>query len=227
MMFSSQNVLWLQLSNLLRIQVYFRNPKKRPNSILCKKNWLWFWSNWKNAFNIFKKYDDRLAYIITAVIAYIVFVTGVKIFIELTEILQSEYLATFDSAISSCIMSYRSPFLTDYFVFVTNMFNTKGYIIIFAVCTTLFYMIFKNWKYVVQLVLVMVLALSSNLILKQIINRTKPDTEHLVSVETLIYPSGHAKIANAFYGLLFYFTTQFAMRKAWKFYWSSFYRYWS
>jgi undecaprenyl-diphosphatase len=157
--------------------------------------------------NIFKKYDDRLAYIITAVIAYIVFVTGVKIFIELTEILQSEYLATFDSAISSCIVSYRSPFLTDYFVFVTNMFNTKGYIIIFAVCTTLFYMIFKNWKYVVQLVLVMVLALSSNLILKQILNRTRPDAEHLVSVETLIYPSGHAMIAKAFYGLLFYFTT--------------------
>jgi undecaprenyl-diphosphatase len=167
--------------------------------------------------NIFKKYDDRLAYIITAVLACIVFVVGVKIFIELTEILQSEYLATFDSAISSRIMSYRSPFLTEYFVFVTNMGDAIGYAIVFAICTTLFFIIFKSWKYVAQLALVMVLALSSNLILKQLINRSRPDAEHLVSVETLSYPSGHAMIAMAFYGLLIYLTTQFAIRKAWKF----------
>ncbi|PRP68270.1 phosphatase PAP2 family protein [Nonlabens agnitus] len=163
-----------------------------------------------------EKYDGRLAYIITAVVASIVFVGGVKLFIKLTEVLKTEYLASYDSSISNYVQQFRTASLTDYFVFVTDVGDTLGYLIIFTFCTLLFYILFKSWKYVAQFALIMILALSSNLILKQAINRARPDAEHLVMVETLSYPSGHAMMAMAFYGLLIYFVTQFGISKYWK-----------
>jgi undecaprenyl-diphosphatase len=164
----------------------------------------------------FKKYDDRWAYIITALIALIIFVSGVKLFVELTEILKSEYLATYDSSISGFVQGYRSPFLTKYFVFVTDAGDSMGYLIVFTFCSILFYFLFKSWKYVAQLILVMVLSLSSNLILKQLINRARPGVEHLVEVETLSYPSGHAMMAMAFYGLMIYLVYQFDISNIYK-----------
>jgi len=164
----------------------------------------------------FKKYDDRWAYIITALIAAIIFVAGIKLFIELTEFLKSEFLVSYDTLISDLVLSYRSPFLTKYFIFVTNVGDAMGYLVVFVTCSLLFYFLFKSWKYVAQLILVMVLSLSSNLILKNFVNRARPGVEHLVEVETLSYPSGHAMMAMAFYGLLIYLIYQFDISKVYK-----------
>ncbi|MAZ27347.1 MAG: phosphatidic acid phosphatase [Cytophagaceae bacterium] len=165
---------------------------------------------------LLKKYDSKLPYFITSIITASIVVGGIKLFIELTEELKSQYLANWDTNISEVVQLYRSPFLTKYFVFVTNVGDTIGYLIIFTLCTIIFYVAFKSWKYVVQLAVVMILALSSNLILKQLINRSRPDVEHLVTVETFSYPSGHAMIAMAFYGLLIYLISQFQIKKIWK-----------
>ena len=51
------------------------------------------------------------------------------------------------------------------------------------------------------------------MILKRFIDRARPSIEHLVSVETLSYPSGHAMSAMAFYGFLIYLFTQFKMNR--------------
>jgi len=63
----------------------------------------------------------------------------------------------------------------------------------------------------------MLLALSSNLILKQIINRSRPELEHLVTVKTLSYPSGHAMTAMAFYGFLIFLFYGFKIHRFLKF----------
>jgi undecaprenyl-diphosphatase len=164
-----------------------------------------------------KKYDHKLSYIITCLIALIIFIGSFNLFIELTEGLKSELLASYDTAISEKIVSFRSSSLTKYFLFVTKVGDSLGYIIAFPLCTLLFYWMFKSWKYVIQISLVMALALSSNLILKKIINRTRPEAEHLVAVETLSYPSGHAMTAMAFYGFLIYLISQFRISKILKF----------
>lgn len=163
------------------------------------------------------KYDHKLPYIITCFIALIIFIGSFNLFIELTEGLKSELLATYDTAISEKIVSFRSSSLTKYFIFVTKVGDSLGYIIAFPLCTLLFYWMFKSWEYVIQISLVMALALSSNLILKKIINRTRPEAEHLVVVETLSYPSGHAMTAMAFYGFLIYLISQFRISKILKF----------
>ncbi|MFC4689894.1 phosphatase PAP2 family protein [Dokdonia genika] len=165
----------------------------------------------------YRKYDDRIPYLITVLITAPIVVGGINLFLELTEDLKSEYLVTYDASISEAIASYRTPSLTQYFIYLTDIGNAIGYLIVFSVCTLIFYLVFKNWRYVAQIVLVMVLALSSNLILKQIINRARPEAEHLVTVETLSYPSGHAMMAMAFYGILIYLITQFNISKIWKF----------
>ena len=52
--------------------------------------------------------------------------------------------------------------------------------------------------------IVLLIAALSNIALKRVINRARPEAEHLVSVATLSYPSGHAMSAMAFYGFLIY-----------------------
>lgn len=154
---------------------------------------------------------DKLPYIFLTIIALVVFVGSLNLFIELTEGLKSEALVTYDTSITNLVTGLRSPFLTSYFKFVTEVGDAMGYLIVFGLCTLLFYLMFRNWEYVVQISVVMILALSSNLILKEIINRARPDAEHLVTVETLSYPSGHAMMAMAFYGFLIYLVSTFKM----------------
>jgi len=129
-------------------------------------------------------YSVNLPYLIVLLVALIIFTGGIKLFIKLTDSLQTDLLASYDALISETIVSYRSPALTSYFTFVTELGDAIGYLIMFVVCTTLFYVIFKNWKYVIQISVVLIMTLSSNLLLKQFIGRARPTAEHLVTVKT-------------------------------------------
>ncbi|WP_179376789.1 phosphatase PAP2 family protein [Winogradskyella wichelsiae] len=153
---------------------------------------------------VFKHQNEQLPYIVISIVAILIVIGSVNVFIELTQNLKTNALAEFDTIITDYILTYRAPSLTQYFIYITNIGDVFGYLIVFILSNLAFLMIFKNWKYVIQLSVVLVLALSSNLILKRIINRSRPELEHLVTVETLSYPSGHAMTAMAFYGFLIY-----------------------
>lgn len=167
--------------------------------------------------NQFHKYDAKLPYILTTLITLIIVAGGIRIFIELTESLKTDYLGKFDTSISDFFIHIRNPLLTKYFVFVTNLGDVWGYVAIFILCTVLFYAFLKSWKYVGQIVLVMFLSMGSNLLLKTSIHRARPMVEHLVTVKTLSYPSGHATMAMAFYGFLIYLIFRLSMNKFLKF----------
>jgi len=166
----------------------------------------------------FHQYNKRLPYYITIAIAFIIVVGGINLFVELTENIKEDYMAEYDTAITDYVISYRTPALTAYFKFVTNVGDFYGYLIVVGVFCLLSLFIFKSWKYVVQTTLVLVLASVSNMMLKRFIDRARPGIEHLVSVETLSYPSGHAMSAMAFYGFLVYLISQFKMHKVLKFF---------
>ncbi|MGB6150435.1 MAG: phosphatase PAP2 family protein, partial [Pricia sp.] len=57
----------------------------------------------------------------------------------------------------------------------------------------------------------------SNMVLKRFIDRARPEIEHLVSVKTLSYPSGHAMSSMAFYGFLIYLIYKLKISRIWKF----------
>ncbi|MEZ7495671.1 phosphatase PAP2 family protein [Leeuwenhoekiella aequorea] len=161
----------------------------------------------------FKQYDSKLPYFITVLLALIIVVFCINTFIELTDTLKSEILVTYDTQITDYILTYRNPLLTKYFVFVTNVGDLYGYLIVVGLASAVSYYFFKSWKYVAQTVLVLLVASISNVMLKRFIDRARPGIEHLVSVETLSYPSGHAMSAMAFYGFLIYLVTQFNLSK--------------
>lgn len=160
---------------------------------------------------IFRKDNPKLPYIIIVIVAFVVVVGGLNLFIELTETLKEAILAKYDQQISDYIISFRNPPLTQYFIFMTNVGDLYGYLIVLALALIISWVFFKNWRYVAQTVLVLLLASISNTMLKRFIDRARPGIEHLVSVETLSYPSGHAMSAMAFYGFLIYLFYTFKM----------------
>lgn len=159
----------------------------------------------------FHQYNASLPYIITLVIALIVVVAGINLFIELTDELTTDTLAVYDQNITDYVISHRSPALTSYFIFVTHVGDIYGYLVVIISSVLISLLIFKRWKYVAQITIVLALSAVSNMILKRFIDRARPGIEHLVSVETLSYPSGHAMSAMAFYGFVIYLFYRFKM----------------
>lgn len=163
------------------------------------------------------KYDVAMPYFIALLVALILVVGGINLFVELTDTLPTEQLKQFDNSVTDYVISKRSPVLTDYFTFVTRVGDVNGYLIFIALVGFISVVVFKKWKYVAQIVIVLALSAISNVVLKRFIDRARPEIEHLVTVETLSYPSGHAMAAMAFYGFLAYLFYKFRIPKVLKY----------
>ena len=150
-------------------------------------------------------------YVIAALVALVICGIGVNLFVELSANVKAELMGEFDQNITDDVLALRSPGLTDYFTFVTDVGDVKGYLVVFVITAALLYYAFRKWKYVLQTVLVLFLATISNVILKRVFDRARPEIEHLVSVKTLSYPSGHAMSSMAFYGFLIYLVYKIKM----------------
>lgn len=159
------------------------------------------------------QYNVTLPYVITILFALIFVVGGINLFVELTESLSTTLLYNYDHQITDYIISHRSPVLTKYFLIMTHVGDFYGYLTVLIIVFLVSLIVFKSWKYVVQITLVLMLASVSNLILKRFIDRARPDIQHMVSVETLSYPSGHAMSAMAFYGFLIYLVYKFNINR--------------
>lgn len=157
----------------------------------------------------FRKDNPKLPYIIIVLVALILVVAGINIFIELTDFLTEDLLIQYDQQITDYFISLRSPLLTEYFIFITRVGDVYGYLIVLALAILVTAIYFKDWKYILQTVFVLFLASLSNVVLKRLVDRARPGIEHLVVVETLSYPSGHAMSAMAFYGFLIYLFSRF------------------
>ncbi len=159
----------------------------------------------------FKLYRGKMPYIIIVLVALILFIGGINLFVEFTSELQTETLAEYDQLVTNYVISYRSPMFTHYFRFMTEVGDVYGYLAVLVIVLLLTLLVFKKWKYVFQITLVLLLATVSNMMLKRSFDRARPDIEHWVAVKTLSYPSGHAMSAMAFYGFLIYLIYRFKM----------------
>ncbi len=159
----------------------------------------------------FHQYNQNLPYILTVGISLILVIGGINLFVELTDTLATDVLDSYDQQITDFVLTYRTPSLTNYFIFVTHVGDIYGYIVVLLSALLGSLLVFKRWKYVAQITVVLALSAVSNLILKRFIDRARPGIEHLVSVESLSYPSGHAMSAMAFYGFVIYLFYRFKM----------------
>ena len=78
----------------------------------------------------FQQYDAKLPYLLTVLIALIVVIVGVNAFIELTDTLESEMLNKWDTKVTDYVISFRTPALTKYFMFVTDIGDLYGYLVV-------------------------------------------------------------------------------------------------
>ena len=102
------------------------------------------------------------------------------------------------------VESFRNPILTTIMKNITKLSNTKHITIIAIILTILF--IFK-WKKnnVAKLIPSNLIFITlSNQILKRIFKRTRPLGYRLIKATGYSFPSGHAMVSMAFYGLLIY-----------------------
>lgn len=145
------------------------------------------------------------------ILALIIVVGGINLFVDLTNTLHTDALAEYDRKITDYVTSFRTPQLNKFFQFITEVGDLNGYIVLTTLSTIIFWLIFRNWRFVLEIVFVLAISGLANVALKQVINRARPDAEHLVSVATLSYPSGHAMSAIAFYGFLIYLFYNFKL----------------
>lgn len=161
----------------------------------------------------FHSKNEDLPYYLTILISAILFIIAMNAFVELTDELAENDLNGVDRSVTAFILSFRNGTLTGYLTFVTHLGDRDAYII-FTVLLAGYYLVkHRSWKFIVQTTLVLLLATLSNIVLKRVINRARPSLEHLVTVNTLSYPSGHAMSAMAFYGFLIYLCLRYDMRR--------------
>jgi membrane-associated phospholipid phosphatase len=157
--------------------------------------------------------NEDLPYYITIVLAVIVFAVTISAFVEITESLTENKLNPYDTAVTDFVLRFRGNHLTSFLTFVTHLGDRFAYIAITTILGAYFWIRFRNWKFTLQMVLVLLLSSVSNVAIKRVINRARPSLDHLVEVNTLSFPSGHSMSAMAFYGFLIYLCMRFKMQR--------------
>ena len=165
----------------------------------------------------FKKHVSRshpdFPFYLLIFFAFLVFIIGTNLFVELTEEVQGETIEVFDDRVTDYVTSFRTPELNNFFQFVTDLGDVYAYIVATTLAAIFFFFKLKNKKFILQLLGVLILSALANMALKEAFNRARPTIEHMVVVETLSYPSGHAMSAMAFYGFLIYLVFQIKMNR--------------
>ncbi len=159
----------------------------------------------------FHSRNENLDYYVAIAVSALVFIVALNAFVEMTEELAENELTAVDQSVTEFVLSFRSDALTRYFTFVTDLGDRYAYLVITVLLAAYYFIKHRSWKFILQISLVLILATLSNVVLKQFINRERPVIEHLVSVNTLSYPSGHAMAAMAFYGFLIYLCLRYRM----------------
>lgn len=162
--------------------------------------------------HVTRKHPDFPFYLLIF-IAFLVFALGMNLFVELTEEVQGDTITAFDDSVTSYVTSFRTPALNHFFQFVTDLGDVYAYIVATTLAAIFFFFKLRNKKFILQLLGVLILSALANLALKEAFNRARPTIDHLVVVETLSYPSGHAMSAMAFYGFLTYLVFQIKMSR--------------
>lgn len=108
-----------------------------------------------------------------------------------------------DRSIYQFVISFRCDLLDQYFIYITRFANTATILVIVAA----FILIFRN-RYGIFLGVAACSSVLSNLVIKNIIQRARPDHLRLISQGGFSFPSGHSMIAVCVYGYLCYLVYQ-------------------
>ena len=144
---------------------------------------------------------EKLKKIILKDYKWIILFICIILFLSILEdVFEYETLAPDYSVYNIVVKGMRNPILTNVLKIITNLGSAVALITI----TILSLIILKNKK--IGLCITINLALSTilNLLLKNIIQRPRPEGYRLIEETGFSFPSGHSMVNTAFYGLLIY-----------------------
>ena len=138
------------------------------------------------------------------------------IFVFITHELLKDELKGFDTTVYNFIISIKSPFITEIFKGIT-FFASPLFLIILSI---LLFFIFKNKKYGLLSAVNLIVVTAINQILKFIFTRPRPFEWMLIEESGYSFPSGHAMVSMAFYGMLIFLIWQTQISKTKKKLWT-------
>lgn len=145
---------------------------------------------------------NKTRQIIRKNLKWIAFFICIIIFIEiLEEIFKKEQLYLDMLIYQIVVEKLRIEPITSILKIITNLGGS--YVLIAISLLSLF--ILKNKKIAVTINVNLIISTILNLILKNIIQRPRPEGYRLIGESGYSFPSGHSMISMAFYGLLIYF----------------------
>lgn len=140
-------------------------------------------------------------------------VSGI-IFLMLTVMMVtlSQTVQHFDNQIRGIVNASRTPALSRFFINFTQLFNTNETIIWMVIVITLSW-IMVNRRFTCQVTVSMVTVLLLNRIIKELIQRPRPQTDLLMHYSNYSFPSGHSSASAVICGCLILLIWQIGKRR--------------
>lgn len=139
---------------------------------------------------------------------------SVIIFVYAVNMVFIKKATSFDETVFNYVATHVSPGFTQFMIFIS--FLGKHSFLIPANLTLLVFFIFikKNRRFSVRVISLALTSLAIMFLLKLSFQRTRPEIPLLEKVSGFSFPSGHALMSVAFYGLLIYITWH-EIKKTW------------
>lgn len=140
------------------------------------------------------------------------------LFVELSEDLLFHELGTFDTVVGQFVRSFSNVWLTDIAIGITYLGSAPTELILMIIIGAYLLFPLKHIWETVVLAINLAGAWLLNLVLKDLFHRARPNLPHLVEVSGYSFPSGHAMVSTAFYGMIGYLLW-LNLRTKWKHSW--------
>ena len=141
----------------------------------------------------------------------------ILLFLILIFLVKSWMTLEIDNHIYYSIMQSYSPSTTSIFRFFTNVWGT--YWVIWITILLVSFLTYKKWfwKYTIILTITPIIIYILNTVIKNIIQRPRPEILRLIDETGYSFPSGHTMQALAFYWLIIIITNKFIDNKVLKY----------
>jgi undecaprenyl-diphosphatase len=134
--------------------------------------------------------------------AFIISMTALLGFGWMAILVSRNTIVNFDSAIISYVQGLEAPRLTVVMNFFSFIGDTIAVVVLSLLTLVLLYKVFKHRSELILFISVMVGANILFLTLKLFFQRARPDLHRLAEASNYSFPSGHATMACALYGVL-------------------------
>jgi undecaprenyl-diphosphatase len=125
-------------------------------------------------------------------------------FAKLSSDILHQELESFDTVVGEFIRGFHTEWLTGFFIVVTDLGDKAAYVLIVCILLFVFIKFYKQYLQSIFLLLAVLGSWGLNEILKGTFQRARPEIAHLVEEDGYSFPSGHAMVALATYGIIGY-----------------------